>query len=237
MRSKIKLFGVVLGVSAFAFSALALAQEKKPTGETKPAAKPVDAKAADPKTADKAGAKPAAGQPSPEEMAKMMAAGKPGEAHDKLKPMTGKWTYVTKWRMSPDQPWEESTGKAEFKWINGGRFLTQDIKGNPSPNDAMMGGPFEGFGITGYDNTSKKYYNIWTDNMTTGMMTSEGTADGSGKVFTYESEYNCPMRGPNQHSKTVMKIEGDDKMVFQMFDKGPDGKEFANLEVNYTRAK
>ncbi len=236
MNSKFRIFGLTLGILSFACFAVANAQDKKPA--EKPAAKPADSKPADAKApAPKAGEKAAAGMPSPEEMKKMMEASTPGEAHGKLKPLAGKWTYVTKWRMTPEQPWEESTGKAEFKWILGGRILTQEIKGNPSPNDAMMGGPFEGFGITGYDNISKKYYSTWNDNMSTGTMMSEGTADGSGRVFTYESEYNCPMKGPNQHSKTVLKIEGDDKLVYQMFDKDDKGKEFSNLEVSYTRVK
>jgi len=34
-----------------------------------------------------------------------------------------------------------------------------------------------------------------------------------------------------------LKIEGDDKVVFQMFDKDDKGKEFQNLEVSYTRVK
>jgi hypothetical protein len=215
-----------------AVGTIAVAQDKKPAD--KPAAKPADAKPAD--------AKPAAGQPSAEEMAIMKTmkdAATPGEGHAKLKPLAGKWSYVTKWRMAPGPEWEgQSTGKAECKWILGNRILLHECKNDPGqPFDAMMGAPFEGHGMTGYDNMTKKYWSTWNDNMGTGIMTSEGTADGSGKVFTYESEYNCPMKGPNQKNKTVMKIEGDDKYHFQMFDKGPDGKEFQSLEVTYTRVK
>jgi len=222
--------------------------EKKPAGD-KPAAKPADTKPADAKPASdkpaaKPGDKPTAGadkggaQPSAEDMAKMMQMGMPGEFHAKLKPLAGKWTYITKWRMSPEQPWEGSTGKAEYKWILGGRILVLEIKGNPGPNDAMMGGPFDGFGLTGYDNLTKKYYNVWGDNMGTGIMTSTGTCDGSGKSFTYMSdEYTCPMTGQKKTTKSVLKIAGDDKIVFEMYDKGADGKEYMNLEVSYARQK
>jgi hypothetical protein len=238
MNTRIKLFGVSLAV-AFACCGIASAQEKKPTGETKPASKPVDTKTADPKAADpKAGAKPEAGQPSAEEMAMMqkaMEAATPSEGHAKLKPLAGKWNFVTKWKMSPEKPWSESTGKAEFKWIMGDRFLVQDVKGEPDPS--MGGMSFEGHGMMGYDNVTKKYWGTWMSNMGTGVMTSEGTADGSGKTFTFESEYNCPMKGPHQKNRTVMKIEGDDKVVYQAFDKGPDGKEFEHLNVTYTRVK
>jgi len=102
----------------------------------------------------------------------------------------------------------------------------------------MMGGvPFEGFGMTGFDNVSKKYYNVWADNMGTGIMTSTGTADASGKTFTYNGEYNCPITGGKKTAKSILKIVGDDKLVYEMYDKTPDGKEFVSLEVTYARQK
>ena len=207
-----------------------------------PAAKPGDKPAtATPPTASKpAGDKPAAGG---DDMAKMMEmwkkAATPGEFHAKLNQLVGKWNFTTKARMSPEQPWEETTGKAEYRWGLGKRVLFHEVKANPGEKDAEMGGPFEGFGMTGYDNTTKKYYNVWTDNMGTGVMMSTGTVDSSGKTFTYTSEdgYICPMTGEKKTPKSILKIAGDDKVVFEMYDKGPDGKEYMNVEVTYARQK
>jgi hypothetical protein len=219
-------------VSASALTVYAQAKD-----ETKPAEKPAAAQPAKP------GDKPAAAAHGGEDMAKMMEnwkkAATPGSSHAKLEPLVGKWTFVTKARMAPDQPWEETPGKAEFKWGLGKRFIYQEVKANPGPHDAMMGAPFEGFGITGYDNTTQKYYNVWADNMGTGIMTSTGTADSSGKTFTYSSPegYICPMTGAKKTPKSVLKIAGDDKLVFEMYDKGPDGKEYMSLEVTYARQK
>lgn len=231
-----KVWGLLFCAGFFMSSSALFAQDKKPADQpaAKPAAKPADAKPAAP--GDKKAAAPA-GMPSPEEIAKMMAAGKPGEGHAKLKPLAGKWTYVTKMRMDPNGPWEESTGNAEYKWILDGRVLVQEIKGNPGPMDAMFGGPFNGFGISGFDNVSKKYWNTWTDNMSTGSMVSTGSADASGKVFTYSGEYNCSMTGEHKNAKTVLKIAGDDKLVFEMYEKPKDGPEFVHVEVTYTRVK
>ena len=179
------------------------------------------------------------GQPSSDEMAKMMEvaqkAATPGEFHEHLKPLAGKWTFTTRYRMSADGPWEQSTGSAVYKWILGGRILVQEVKANPSPADAMMGGPFEGYGITGYDNVSKKYFNVWCDNMGTGMMSSTGTCDGSGKIISYMGEYNDPMTGQPKTVKSVLKIVGDDKSVYEMYEKSPDGKEYMSVEVTYVR--
>ncbi len=178
-------------------------------------------------------------QPGADDMAKMMEAmqkaATPGEFHDNLKPLAGKWTFTTRYRMSADGPWEQSTGSAVYKWILGGRILVQEVKANPSPEDAMMGGPFEGYGMTGYDNVSKKYFNVWCDNMGTGMMSSTGTCDSSGKTITYMGEFNDPMSGKVKRIKSVLKIVGDDKVVYEMYEKTPDGKEYMSLEVTYTR--
>jgi len=220
MRSQVKILGVLFCTGALGLGGVVFAQ-------TKDDKKPADAKGG--------------AQPGGDEMAKMMElmkkAATPGEFHNHLKPLVGKWTFTTKYRMSPDGPWEQSTGNAVYKWILGGRILVHEVKANPSPDDAMMGGPFEGFGLTGYDNVSKKYFNVWLDNMGTGMMSSTGSCDSSGKTITYMGDYNDPMTGKVKTVKSILKIAGDDKVVFEMYDKGPDGKEYASLEVSYVRAK
>ena len=40
----------------------------------------------------------------------------------------------------------------------------------------MMGQPFSGVGIDGYDNLRKKYVTTWIDTMGTGIFSMEGTA-------------------------------------------------------------
>ena len=46
-----------------------------------------------------------------------------------------------------------------------GRYIKVDVAGD------MPGmGPFTGFGLTGFDNVSKKFVSTWVDNMGTGMM-------------------------------------------------------------------
>lgn len=230
MKVHARVFGVLFCAGFLIGSVGVFAQEKKP-GD-----KPADTKSAAPADKKPAAAAGAAGHPSPEDMAKMMQLAAPGPEHAKLKQLTGKWTFVTKHRMSPDQPWEEAPGKAEYKWILGGRVLTHEVKSDPNPKDPIMGG-FEGFGLTGYDNMTKKYWNTWADNMGTAVMLSTGTADSSGKTFTYSGEYDCPMTGQRKTAKSVLKIAGDDKVVFEMYDKDPAGKEYMMLEVTYARAK
>src|SRR5262245_55052401 len=72
-------------------------------------------------------------------------ASQPGDEHKKLEPMIGSWTYTSKFWMDPSQPPAVSSGTCERKWIMGGRFVREEIKGD------LFGSPFEGFGLVGYD--------------------------------------------------------------------------------------
>jgi hypothetical protein len=75
--------------------------------------------------------------------------GTPGLQHRLLAGMAGTWTTKTNACMGPGKPPVESAGTSEQKMIFGGRFLQQEFTGE------MMGGTFNGTGVTGYDNYSQ----------------------------------------------------------------------------------
>lgn len=158
----------------------------------------------------------------------------PGEHHLHLEPLVGSWDYTLKWRMGAEAPWDEGKGKTTNSWILGRRFVQQAVDGEPM---AEMGGlPFEGVGTLGYDKGIDKYTSTWMDNMGTGTMISYGTCDESGKTINWQSEeFYCCMKQGMKTARSVTKIINNDKHVFQMYDKGPDGKEFMAMEITYTR--
>lgn len=170
--------------------------------------------------------------PSPEEMTKAwMAAGTPGEAHKKLEPMVGSFTVATRMWMDPKKPPEETTGTTESKWVLGGRFVEEHVEGT------AMGQPFNGIGLTGYDNYKKKYVGSWADSMGTMIMTSTGTADASGKKFTFWSTIDDVIMKKPTKVKGVLTVVDDDHHTYEMWGTGPDGKMFKSLEIQYTRKK
>lgn len=176
-------------------------------------------------------------QPSDQEAQMMemwMKMASPGEQHAILKSMEGKWSITGKFRMAPEAPWEESKSESTVTMILGGRFLKQEVKGEP-----MMGmeTPFEGFGLLGYDNQSKKHTSVWMDNMGTMTMIGEGEASADGKTISYMTKCTDPMTNQPTWMKTVYKIEGPDKYTMTM--SGPDaaGKEFVMMELTHTRKK
>ena len=176
------------------------------------------------------------GQPQmSEEEAKMWEAitkaGTPGEHHKHLEPLVGTWKVHSRYRMSPEAEWGESTGTGKFEWIMDGRYILEHI-------EATMEGmplPFRGLGILGYDNIANKHFSVWIDNMSTGTMTSTGTCDDSGKTITYYGETPDAVTGQMRKEKSVQRVINDNKHVFQMFKRDDAGKEYLSLEVTYTR--
>ena len=161
-------------------------------------------------------------------MEKFEKAGAPGEPHKQLASMEGKWDTKTKSWMEPNKPPVETTGSCEQKMIMDGRFLKQKCAGE------MMGKKFDGMGITGYDNTTKKYTSTWMDNMSTALHVMEGTASDA-KTINQAGEFTCPLKG-HMKLRSVMKIVDNNTNVFEMY--GTDdksGQETKMMEITYTR--
>ncbi|HTH48363.1 MAG TPA: DUF1579 family protein [Candidatus Limnocylindria bacterium] len=160
-----------------------------------------------------------------EAMKKMEAAGTPGPAHKALEPMIGNWKAEVKcWKDGAGEA-HVSHGTAKTHWILQGRFLQEDFSGE------MMGKPFKGLTLLGYDNTKQTYNLVWLADTQTSTFTSEGKGDGGNKVITLKGQATCPMSGGQKSVESVYRILGADKHVFEM---SHDGKK--TLEVSYTRA-
>ena len=89
----------------------------------------------------------------------------------------------------------------------------------------MMGMPFHGMSLMGYDNQKKKYFSALVDSMSTGLMVFEGTCDEAGKVFTFTGEYDDAMTSRHLKVRTVSKFVSPDHTLFEWFETGPEGKE------------
>lgn len=161
-------------------------------------------------------------------MAKWQAYASPNDNHQVLNPLVGTWSHVVKWWMTPDSQPETSTGTSETQWVMGGRFLRHSAKGT------SMGQPFEGMGLTGFDNGKQAYQTIWIDNMGTGMMIGEGTYDPGTKTLTDQGNFTDPMVGQRSY-RGVMTFMDDTHYRYEMYGADENGKEFRMLEIVYTR--
>ena len=162
-------------------------------------------------------------------MKKMEAAGTPGPAHKALDAFVGNWKAEVKCWMEPGGEPNVSQGTAKSKWTLNGRFLEEEFQGE------MMGKPFHGRSLMGFDNTKQTFNSVWVDDLHTSMFTSEGKGESGNKVITLEGKATCPATGRKDiPMKQVIRAISPDKHVFEMFDgsKGPNAK---TLEITYTR--
>jgi hypothetical protein len=160
-------------------------------------------------------------------MANMEKHATPGEAHKKLEPMVGTWTYEAKFYMAPGAPPMEMKGETKTAWIMGGRYLQEDVSGPE----------FKGMSIIGYDNHAKKYVGSWIDSMGTSIANMTGEFDATGKVFTWRHEDYDPVFGQKIKMRDVIRMTGPDKHVMEFYKTAPDGKEMKAGEIVSTRKK
>jgi uncharacterized protein DUF1579 len=153
----------------------------------------------------------------------------PSEPHKQLASLAGSWTTTTKSWMEPNKPPMESTGACEEKMLLDGRYLQQECTGE------MMGQPFAGIGVQGYDNFTKKYMATWIDSMGTGIFLMEGTASADGKTITLKGSHQDPIEGVMKH-RAVWKFVDANTQTFEMYGTGKHiPKEMKVMEITYTR--
>lgn len=152
----------------------------------------------------------------------------PGAPHQLLAGMAGSWNTSTKTWLEHGKPPVESAGTCEQTMILGGRYLHQEYVGD------MMGTPFTGIGVSGYDNQKQRYVSTWMDSMSTSIFFFEGTADAQGRVITQECRGEDPVRGPMTW-RSVTKVVDDNTHLFEMYGTDKGGKEEKMMEITYTR--
>lgn len=223
-------FGVV--VALLAFTGVAIAQEapkKEPSTAPAKPQKVTDAPA--PTKVDKSQvnkpkeAAPAA--PSEADMKAMMdqmMALAPEHAY--LKQYLGTWTTETSWTEGDVE--HKSAGTATFTEVYGGRYVKSEMQGE------MMGAPFTGSMLIGYNKNQKKFEGTWIDSWSTQVFMFTGTADSTGKVITTSGMMDDPMSGQSMMSKQVTTFKGD-VMTFEMYGTH-DGKEMKMMTITYTKA-
>ncbi|HSU29531.1 MAG TPA: DUF1579 domain-containing protein [Chitinophagaceae bacterium] len=154
-----------------------------------------------------------------------------GEPHKMLAKCAGTWDGdVTMW-MAAGAPPSTSKTTSVTTPVFGGLYQESKHSGN------MMGMPFEGMSIMGYDNMKKEYFSTWIDNMGTGIYVFTGQWDDASKKLTMTGTMKC-MNGQDGTMREVFTMTDDDHQTLEMY--GPDpqtGKEYKNMEIKYTRKK
>jgi len=133
--------------------------------------------------------------------------------------------------MAPGTQPMESKGTSDAEMIMGGRFLQDVVAGD------AMGMPFEGVGLTGYDNTSDEYTFAWIDNMGTGILRGSGKCSAGGSVITLEGTMMWPGVSEPLPFKQVVTVVDDQHQKMEWYVPSEEGEMFVTMELNYTRVK
>lgn len=162
------------------------------------------------------------------EMDAYARAGTPGAPHAALALAAGSYDLKLKsWYEPGGEPMEE-TGTATRRMILGGRVLVESM------DATMMGAPFTGHGMSGYDNVTGKYWSTWMDNFSTGLMASEGSCNALG-VCEFSGSWNDPIKKGPVTARMTSRWTSPSTQVFEMFGPGKDGKEMKMMEIVYTK--
>jgi hypothetical protein len=152
---------------------------------------------------------------------------KAGPEHDLLKMDVGTWDAEVEAFGPPGAPPAGSKGSETSRMTAGGRYLVTDFKSD------IMGMPFEGHGIFGYDAAKKKYVGTWVDSMSGAPSTSEASYDAAKKTMTGTMEGPDPM-GRIVKTKAVTEYKDPNTRVFTLYNL-EGGKETVSLRITYKR--
>jgi len=153
----------------------------------------------------------------------------PGTQHAGLASTAGTWNlHITHW-VTPDAEPMESGAVSVLESFGGGRYLLERTEGDGPA------GSFQGFGITGFNNRTGRYFNTWIDNMGTGVMSSEGTGDPNARVIRYTGTVDDPISGGTSNLRTERRVVNENTFLFEMWME-MNGQEFKGMIITYTRA-
>ncbi|MGA8263106.1 MAG: DUF1579 domain-containing protein [Ignavibacteriaceae bacterium] len=152
----------------------------------------------------------------------------PGWAHELLASHAGEWKSVTTYWMDPSAPPQTMEGTTKNEMIMGGRYLKSTHSGE------MMGMPFEGMSLEGYDNAKKEFTSVWIDNFGTGTSISTGKYDKETNSIIYKGTVYEPMQGKDVTIKQVVKYIDKDHHTIEMYT--VDGEqETKTMQIAFTR--
>lgn len=183
------------------------------------------------------------GLPSQSELPKWFSRGLPGPGHAVLEPLVGTWRVQMSFHgtlgRSPDQPplvTDDLVSRRQR--VAGGRYIEDTMEGT------LNGSPVWRKGWLGYSTMDRRYEWVTIDPVNTTMMYFEGAPNSSGQVpismsgaFTDQGVAGEETVGKRVGMRTVIKIESDDRHIFELYFTRPGQKETLATRAVYTRLK
>jgi len=154
----------------------------------------------------------------------------PGPMHRWLASFTGTWEADVISYMDPTKP-DTSKLTQTYSMILNGLYQEAKLTGT------MMGMPFEGRSLNGFDNAKKKFQTTWMDSFSSGFTYMTGDYDSTSKTLNLKGTQSNPSTGVDMGIREVMKIIDIDTYTLTMYGDAPGGKEIKFMEGIFKRKK
>ena len=166
-----------------------------------------------------------------QDMEACILAATPGKMHEHLAKSIGTWQVkCLTWMPGASQPMESESTMTVSPMMDG-RYIKKELSGE------MPGmGPYNGFGINGFNNVTQKFTSIWIDNQGTGIANGTGELASDGKTTNWKLVGQCPIQKGPVTLRQIETITGENTRTMEMF--GPDpktGKEGQMMRLEMTR--
>ncbi len=155
---------------------------------------------------------------------------RPGQEHLLLERDVGVWDATIQVAVEPGAPPEITNGVETNTLAAGGLWLISEFK------TRLLGQPFEGRGILGYDLTKRKYVRIWVDSTQPYFWPAEGDYDPETDTLTlWMAATDTEGETVRWRAETVWKDQ--DTRTFTMYLPGGEATEAAAMKIIYKRRK
>lgn len=155
----------------------------------------------------------------------------PGDMHKWMEKTNGTWEGDVSTWMAPDAPPEIAKAVNVQSSVLGGRYVTGKFSGS------MMGQPFNGISMMGYDNAKKVFTSTWIDDMGTGIVHMTGTYNEATKTLSLKGHQTDFMSGKDSDIREDMVMVDDNTYKMTMYGTGFDGKEMKFMEGTFKKKK
>jgi len=155
----------------------------------------------------------------------------PTAEHELLKGEVGTWDAKMKLFTAPGEEPTVTDATETIELGPGGLWILSKFESE------LMGMPFAGRGVTGYDPVKKKYVGTWIDSMSPNLMTIEGEYDPATKTTTSFGEARDPVSGATIKYKQISRTIDENTRTFEMYRPEKNGEYVKMMEIAYTRRK
>lgn len=149
----------------------------------------------------------------------------PSEQHALLAAGVGDWKVTSTSIVPGEQPVQETCSERVMP-ICDGKWFWSDYTGT------MMGQPFEGHALTGYDEAKGQYVSFWIDSMSPTHARTQGTYDPASKQWTFRGECTDLAGKPAKIHQTYVQPDANTRDLQMTFETA-DGKH--EMKLHYVR--